>query len=83
MVRDTFSHFIEVLKKTYFTVLTLLEVAFLDFPDSESLLESDSDLDPEEHSSDEVYSVSEELDVLLFMEIPSAFFLISCESLHI
>lgn len=67
----------------YFTLLTLLEVAFLHFPDSESLLESESDLEPVELSSDDVYSVSEELDVLLFLEMPSAFFLISSESLHI
>lgn len=72
----------EVSKK-HFILLTLLEVAFLDFPDSESLLESDSDLEPEEDSSDEVYSESEELDVLLFLEIPSAFFLIFSESLYI
>lgn len=67
-------------EKTYFT---LLEVALRDFPDSESLLESDSDLDSEELSSDEVDSVSEQLDALLFLEIPFAFFLLSSESLHI
>lgn len=58
-------------------------MAFLNFSDPESLLESDSDLEPDEHSSDEVYSVSEELDVLLLLEIPFAFFLISSESLYI
>jgi len=62
---------------------TLLEVAPLDFPDSESLLEPDSDLDSAELSSDEVVSTSEELDVLLFLEIPFAFFLMSSESLYI
>lgn len=65
------------------TSFTLLEVAFLDFPDSESLLESDSASESEEFSSDEADSVSEESDGLLFPEIPFAFFLMSSESLHI
>lgn len=65
-------------KKT--TLFTLLEVALSDF--SESLLESDSDLESEELSSDELDSVSEELDVHLFLEVLFAFFLMSCASLH-
>lgn len=65
----------------YLKYLTLLEVAFLDFSASESLLESDSDLELEELSSDELDSVSEELPVDL--EISFAFFLMSSESLEI
>lgn len=61
----------------------MLEVGLLDFPDSKSLFESDSDLESEELSSDEMDSVSEEPDVLLSLEIPFAFLLMFSESLHI
>lgn len=80
MVRNIFSYFTGFFRITYFT---LEEVALLDFSDTESLLESDSDLESEELSSDEADPVSEELDVLLSLEIAFPFFFMSSDSLCI
>lgn len=78
-----FNIHIYICEYVIFNILTLLEVALLDFPESESLLESDTDLESEELSSDELDTVSEELDVFLFLEIPFAFLLISSALLDI